>query len=79
MWLARRRRSPLLQPRSLAVPTRPSCRGSFRRHAAAADLALVEGNKGLYDGLALDGSNSNAALADDAGPAGAAGASTRAA
>jgi cobyrinic acid a,c-diamide synthase len=28
-----------------------------------ADLALVEGNKGLYDGLALDGSNSNAALA----------------
>jgi len=28
-----------------------------------AELALVEGNKGLYDGLALDGSNSNAALA----------------
>lgn len=28
-----------------------------------ADLALVEGNKGLHDGLALDGSNSNAALA----------------
>ncbi|HYR01430.1 MAG TPA: cobyrinate a,c-diamide synthase [Casimicrobiaceae bacterium] len=36
---------------------------AFRRHAAGADLALVEGNKGLYDGLALDGSNSNAALA----------------
>lgn len=35
----------------------------FRRHAAGSDLALVEGNKGLYDGLALDGSNSNAALA----------------
>jgi cobyrinic acid a,c-diamide synthase len=30
---------------------------------AEVDLALVEGNKGLYDGLALDGSNSNAALA----------------
>ncbi len=28
-----------------------------------ADLALIEGNKGLYDGLDLDGSNSNAALA----------------
>lgn len=28
-----------------------------------ADVCLVEGNKGLYDGLALDGSNSNAALA----------------
>ena len=35
----------------------------FARHAAAADISLVEGNKGLYDGLALDGSNSNAALA----------------
>jgi cobyrinic acid a,c-diamide synthase len=35
----------------------------FTRHATPADLGLVEGNKGLYDGLALDGSNSNAALA----------------
>ena len=32
-------------------------------YAARADLALIEGNKGLYDGLDLDGSNSNAALA----------------
>ncbi len=35
----------------------------FARHAGAADISVVEGNKGLYDGLALDGSNSNAALA----------------
>lgn len=35
----------------------------FTRHSAMADLCIVEGNKGLYDGLALDGSNSNAALA----------------
>ena len=35
----------------------------FAQHSAGADLALVEGNKGLFDGLALDGSNSNAALA----------------
>ncbi len=34
-----------------------TCRGS------SADICIVEGNKGLYDGLALDGSNSNAALA----------------
>jgi len=40
---------------------------SFADHAAGADLALVEGNKGLYDGLALDGSNSNAALAHQLG------------
>ena len=28
-----------------------------------ADISIVEGNKGLHDGLAVDGSNSNAALA----------------
>ncbi|NWG39509.1 MAG: cobyrinate a,c-diamide synthase [Hydrogenophilaceae bacterium] len=34
----------------------------FEKQAVDADVALVEGNKGLYDGLDLDGSNSNAAL-----------------
>ena len=32
-----------------------------------ADISIVEGNKGLYDGLALDGANSNAALATQLG------------
>jgi cobyrinic acid a,c-diamide synthase len=36
---------------------------TFRRHAPPDGISIVEGNKGLYDGLALDGSNSNAALA----------------
>ena len=36
---------------------------TWRRHGDAAEVCLVEGNKGLYDGLALDGSDSNAALA----------------
>jgi cobyrinic acid a,c-diamide synthase len=35
----------------------------FARAAAHASISLIEGNKGLYDGLDLDGSNSNAALA----------------
>ena len=35
----------------------------FRRRSRGADIAIVEGNKGLHDGLDLDGSNSNAALA----------------
>ena len=35
----------------------------FHRYSAAADISIIEGNKGLYDGLDLDGSNSNAALA----------------
>ncbi len=36
---------------------------TFHRYSHGSDISLVEGNKGLYDGLALDGSNSNAALA----------------
>lgn len=36
---------------------------AFALRAARADVALVEANMGLYDGLSLDGSNSNAALA----------------
>jgi len=36
---------------------------TFREQLHGADLGLVEGNKGLYDGLDLEGSNSNAALA----------------
>jgi cobyrinic acid a,c-diamide synthase len=38
-------------------------RENFARYTQDVDLALIEGNKGLYDGLDLDGSNSNAALA----------------
>jgi cobyrinic acid a,c-diamide synthase len=35
----------------------------FRQASHGADLALIEGNMGLHDGTALDGSDSNAALA----------------
>jgi cobyrinic acid a,c-diamide synthase len=38
-------------------------RGLFERGMQGADIGIIEGNKGLFDGLALDGSNSNAALA----------------
>jgi len=36
---------------------------AFLRHAGHADASLVEGNLGLHDGMAADGSDSNAALA----------------
>ena len=36
---------------------------TFSGNTRDADIAIIEGNKGLYDGLDLDGSNSNAALA----------------
>jgi cobyrinic acid a,c-diamide synthase len=38
--------------------------GMFARYSTDADIAVIEGNKGLYDGLDLLGSNSNAALAE---------------
>jgi cobyrinic acid a,c-diamide synthase len=62
MWLARAAGRPCfnLDPQLMHGA---EIENLFARHAAGADLALVEGNHGLYDGLALDGSNSNAALA----------------
>ncbi|MBJ6611399.1 MAG: cobyrinate a,c-diamide synthase [Candidatus Thiothrix moscowensis] len=36
---------------------------TVQHYAADADIALIEANKGLYDGMALDGSDSNAAVA----------------
>ena len=41
----------------------PEILATFARHGAAADLSLIEGNKGLYDGVDPAGSDSNAALA----------------
>ncbi len=38
-------------------------RQAAARRAAGADLSLIEGNKGLFDGMDLEGGNSNAALA----------------
>jgi cobyrinic acid a,c-diamide synthase len=35
----------------------------FGRHIKEADIALIEGNKGLHDGVDLEGSDSSAALA----------------
>ncbi|VAW95591.1 Protein similar to cobyrinic acid a,c-diamide synthetase clustered with dissimilatory sulfite reductase [hydrothermal vent metagenome] len=41
----------------------PEILKTFHRYSNNSDIALIEGNKGLYDGLDLNGSNSNAALA----------------
>jgi cobyrinic acid a,c-diamide synthase len=43
--------------------TRAEILNLFARHAATADIALIEGNKGLYDGMDLEGGDSNAAMA----------------
>ncbi len=38
-------------------------RAEFARRMGGASIGIVEGNKGLYDGMDLEGSNSNAAVA----------------
>ena len=42
---------------------RAEIRAEFVHHREGADLAVIEGNKGLHDGVAVDGADSNAALA----------------
>ncbi|NPU86445.1 MAG: hydrogenobyrinic acid a,c-diamide synthase (glutamine-hydrolyzing) [Syntrophaceae bacterium] len=42
---------------------RETIRRSFSRHALEGDLAFVEGNRGLYDGMDVRGSHSTAELA----------------
>jgi cobyrinic acid a,c-diamide synthase len=60
MWLSQAAGRPC-RNLDLYLMERDDIVATFARHSA--EVSLVEGNKGLYDGLALDGSNSNAALA----------------
>jgi cobyrinic acid a,c-diamide synthase len=43
--------------------TEPEILAFYTKHAASADISIIEGNKGLYDGVATDGRDSGAALA----------------
>ena len=45
------------------VQTEDEIVAAFARYTQAVDVAMIEGNTGLFDGVALDGSDSNAAMA----------------
>jgi len=62
MWLGLASRQPCYNLDFFLSPPR-EIRSDFIARSRGAGIAIVEGNKGLYDGLDLDGSNSNAALA----------------
>jgi cobyrinic acid a,c-diamide synthase len=62
LWLAQAAGSPCYNLDFYTTP-RPEIETLFQAHLQWADIGVIEGNKGLYDGLDLDGSNSNAALA----------------
>ncbi|MDH4133561.1 MAG: hydrogenobyrinic acid a,c-diamide synthase (glutamine-hydrolyzing), partial [Gammaproteobacteria bacterium] len=62
MWLGLASRQPCYNLDFFLTPPQ-EIRRDFIARSEGAGIALIEGNKGLYDGLDLDGSNSNAALA----------------
>jgi cobyrinic acid a,c-diamide synthase len=62
MWLARASGRPCYNL-DFNTQTETEIRTLFTRHAGRADLALIEGNKGLHDGVDLEGRDSSAALA----------------
>ena len=62
MWLGMAARRPCYNL-DFHMMQRDEIERQFARAAGGARISLIEGNKGLYDGLDLDGSNSNAALA----------------
>lgn len=62
MWLARASGRPCYNL-DFNTQTEAEIRALFVRHAIRSDLALIEGNKGLHDGVDPDGRDSSAALA----------------
>jgi len=62
MWLAHASGGPCLNLDFFTMPT-AEIQALYRKHRLGADIVIVEGNKGLHDGVHTDGSNSNAALA----------------
>ncbi|MDQ7016866.1 MAG: cobyrinate a,c-diamide synthase [Gammaproteobacteria bacterium] len=62
MWLSRAAGHPC-HTLDFYTSTHAEILHTVAQHHHQSDLSLIEGNKGLYDGLDLKGSNSNAALA----------------
>ena len=62
MWLSRATTRPC-QNLDFYTMSEQEILSSFSYYTNQAKFSLIEGNKGLFDGLDLDGSNSNAALA----------------
>lgn len=62
MWLSRATGRPCINL-DFRIQSRAEIRNSYRRYRAGAEVTVVEGNKGLYDGMDVEGSDCNAALA----------------
>jgi len=63
MWLSRASRNPC-RNLDFQFMNREEIVNEFVTYGANADLCIVEGNKGLFDGVDVEGSDSNAALGE---------------
>ncbi len=63
LWLSQAAQRPCYNLDFHTMST-PELVRTVARYGQSADVSLIEGNKGLFDGVAMDGSNSNAALAN---------------
>ena len=62
MWLSRASQRACINL-DFYTMSKHEIRNVFRRYTKGADVIIVEGNKGLYDGMDVDGSDCSAALA----------------
>jgi len=62
LWLARAAGRPCFNLDFFTM-SHEEIRTSYSTHSTGSDICLIEGNKGLFDGLDVEGSDSNAALA----------------
>jgi len=63
MWLSRASRNPC-RNLDFQFMDKDEVVNEFVTHGSNADLCMVEGNKGLFDGVDVEGSDSNAALGE---------------
>ena len=57
MWLGRAAENPCHNSLIFYTMNKDEIIETVAIHSSTADIAIIEGNKGLYDGLDLDGSN----------------------
>ncbi len=62
IWLSRAARRPCLNL-DFYTSSDSEVIATFNHYSTASDIQIIEGNKGLYDGVSLSGADSNAAMA----------------
>lgn len=62
IWLSRAAGRPCLNL-DFYTSSHAEIKATYKHYSAASEMQIIEGNKGLYDGISLSGSDNNAAMA----------------